>query len=1312
MKTKSNKILTYLLVALTAIFMSVGIILAKPLSNSVSASEPASILQMDEGASIRLEDGHGLKFSAYINDADYQALKNNAEYSDVKFGMLIAPASFAYELNEANVFGEYAKYAWRVYDAENDEFAPYDAIANAEKQQIINIYGQNVKERTDGTWGFSGSVSNLKESSLISAFTARAYIACTTEGGVEYIFADVNNNTVTPVEVAAYVVENAGTLGVNDTQKEWIKTNYVDVVTSDLGVNVSDAGLVKGNTVSLNNQVVKAYPDSGAKLTLPAKSKIASFTLEKVLSNDAVVSTISDVATLIDSDWNLDISSLSEGIYKLTATYNANLSYTIYFDKYVEGTFVWNNLTEDATAAGVKLTNGGDEEYDEAKGVITTSLVSSALGREGNYYRIDGITSTNRGSIGVGIYPVHSKEYYEMFFTVDSDAYLTLDIGAADSTNEENRGAGWTRAGMFQDIESGVIGESGDNYGDRNAFAFNSLNGWDNTIGHIADPTGETEGTVVDGVLLSEVVAAWDAFATTAGTGEMIGYFKGVPGSYSTNGNYTTAVIYIGNVRLASAEYVTEHYFETGIGTGIFEENTSLQTVTNAAYGETVNFAQASNVGDFTYDSSIEGTVASGVNNGALVLKGYYTADKPALDAIVKTGLQTADRIATSLTGEVQKITVSQYIVRDDGIELAILEDGSAVKAVAIDATAAYAANVKTDDGIYVDTANLDGIFTFKIETATEMQEVTFEQKTDAFVWNNLTADPNAEGAKLTDGYSRVNNKGTTVDFTTVAMGKSGSWYRLNAIGGDAESYFVGIGVYPVHSKAYYQEIAEANEGAKFTFDFGIEDCSTNAGVTSGWTYGQLFRNNTVSYSANGDLPYSSVYGGARPWYQASRSGLFMPLAGIVSMFDSFTLASGFTGETNALVGEMLNFNSGSNLLKTTKSNVYVGNFRLTQANYTVEHYFETGAGTGEFAINDTLTETVTGYADTTITANPLTVRGYVFDEDNANAVLSGTNDGSLVLKVYYNYLDTTTKRVLTGLQTGAKHTLSTLSGAIESVSVSQYIVRDDGEDLAILDGGATVKAVAIDATEAYSANVKTDEGIYIDTANLDGIFTFTVSTADATEIITFEQMKEGAFVWNNLTADPNAEGYKLTDSYSRINTKISVSFATDAMGKAGSWYKVNAIGGDDSSYFIGIGIYPVHTKAYYDAMVLANEGAKFTFDFGVEDCSTEAGITSGWIYGQLYRNNTVGFSVNTSLDYSSVYGSTRPWYQASKTSSGNISAIALADFVSMYDYYTMASGFTGQTNTLVGEMLCLNSSSSVLKTVQANVYVGNFRLI
>ena len=69
---------------------------------------------------------------------------------------------------------------------------------------------------------------------------------------------------------------------------------------------------------------------------------------------------------------------------------------------------------------------------------------------------------------------------------------------------------------------------------------------------------------------------------------------------------------------------------------------------------------------------------------------------------------------------------------------------------------------------------------------------------------------------------------------------------------------------------------------------------------------------------------------------------------------------------------------------------------------YTTEYYFQTLEDLTKYEIDTALTKMISARKDATVSADIITVKGFTFDETNPNNVITMTNDGTAVLKVYY----------------------------------------------------------------------------------------------------------------------------------------------------------------------------------------------------------------------------------------------------------------------------------------------------------------------
>ena len=159
-----------------------------------------------------------------------------------------------------------------------------------------------------------------------------------------------------------------------------------------------------------------------------------------------------------------------------------------------------------------------------------------------------------------------------------------------------------------------------------------------------------------------------------------------------------------------------------------------------------------------------------------------------------------------------------------------------------------------------------------------------------------------------------------------------------------------------------------------------------------------------------------------------------------------------------------------------------------TDTPYKVDHYFEQGAE--NFVRDGSKTQTLTGTTGSTVTATPITVSGYYYDENNANNVTSGTvaADGSLVLKLYYvgNYYT-------------VEYYFETLSGTYESDS-------DDNEKFADNSAGGTITVQAKTFEHfTYDEATTTQLGKASGTVAADGTTVFSLYYSRKSYAVTFE---------------------------------------------------------------------------------------------------------------------------------------------------------------------------------------------------------------
>ena len=188
-------------------------------------------VQMLSGAAVRIVKdgdavstaGNGLRFTSFMTKADYDILMDeNSGYTDVQFGILIAPNTSAYKLTAASVFGtgEDKKYDWATW---NTETQSWDYTAGS-YTRIMNFTSEKMYEATyacevDGNVYFRGSEIDLKETNIPVEFQGIGYLKYTFNGATEYVMTTAETRSMT------YVAQLA--IEAGDENSTWLQEKYV-----------------------------------------------------------------------------------------------------------------------------------------------------------------------------------------------------------------------------------------------------------------------------------------------------------------------------------------------------------------------------------------------------------------------------------------------------------------------------------------------------------------------------------------------------------------------------------------------------------------------------------------------------------------------------------------------------------------------------------------------------------------------------------------------------------------------------------------------------------------------------------------------------------------------------------------------------------------------------------------------------------------------------------------------------------------------------------------------------------------------------
>lgn len=205
-----------------------GVSLLKP-PITVSANTNV-MLKMEDGAQVRLLTPTGLRFTASISKDDYSEVID----AGGTFGMFLLPNEYRKtvgEINEANTFGDEAKYCWE--------------SAESGKTQIIHCATNTLSQKSGNTYYFACALTNLYEDNYETEFFARAYV----EIAGARVWAELNETNVRSVSYVSQKVlsyESAGEY----TPSEQAKSTLVEYVTQFSKVNET-----AGETALENNQV-------------------------------------------------------------------------------------------------------------------------------------------------------------------------------------------------------------------------------------------------------------------------------------------------------------------------------------------------------------------------------------------------------------------------------------------------------------------------------------------------------------------------------------------------------------------------------------------------------------------------------------------------------------------------------------------------------------------------------------------------------------------------------------------------------------------------------------------------------------------------------------------------------------------------------------------------------------------------------------------------------------------------------------------------------------------------------------------------
>ena len=166
---------------------------------------------MDIGAAARITVGDdsgsdcGIRYSFSLTAEEYENLKNSTTFSDVRFGVFIAAASYNVAgkeiADETHVSGANAIYYWKVSENENGEDV-YNVTPKVGMRRIICAEGDAMKIDEEGRARFYGSVVGMKDTNLRREYIGVGYVRYVENGETHYKFAAANENVRTMEDIA------------------------------------------------------------------------------------------------------------------------------------------------------------------------------------------------------------------------------------------------------------------------------------------------------------------------------------------------------------------------------------------------------------------------------------------------------------------------------------------------------------------------------------------------------------------------------------------------------------------------------------------------------------------------------------------------------------------------------------------------------------------------------------------------------------------------------------------------------------------------------------------------------------------------------------------------------------------------------------------------------------------------------------------------------------------------------------------------------------------------------------------------------
>ena len=287
---KTKKIFTAVLSILFAVCLSFAVL---PFASAKADAAALPEVTMKHGASIRLSttgtDGSdsGIKFAFSMSAEDYAALSASDVYTDVKYGVFIAAASYNVTgkeiADETHLVGDNAIYYWQV--GETDGEPVYNVTPAAGMKRIICAEGDAMATEADGKAYFYGSVVNMKDENLRRDYIGVGYVKYTVNGETHYKFAAADDN-VRSVETVARVAYTADpelrdklvSLYLNKVARDCVVTT-APVAVADLVENGEAQALVTAGEADAYSEMRYSLDNETFSTEIPTAETAGEYTV-------------------------------------------------------------------------------------------------------------------------------------------------------------------------------------------------------------------------------------------------------------------------------------------------------------------------------------------------------------------------------------------------------------------------------------------------------------------------------------------------------------------------------------------------------------------------------------------------------------------------------------------------------------------------------------------------------------------------------------------------------------------------------------------------------------------------------------------------------------------------------------------------------------------------------------------------------------------------------------------------------------------------------------------------------------------------